>query len=212
MPFDALAGIFLGLSIVPAIVLHEVSHGFIADRLGDPTARNAGRLSLNPVRHIDPFGTLILPGLLIAMSIAGLGSGAVFGWAKPVPVTIRNLERPRFDGMLVGLAGPTTNLVLALAGMLALRAMAPASGRLVQFLILWSLTNVILMIFNLLPIPPLDGSSVVTWLLPGRLRQAYLSLGRFGILLLLLVLLAFPGLLSRIVDPIVFGLFESMLR
>jgi Zn-dependent protease len=212
MPIDALAGIFLGLSIVPAIVLHEVSHGFIADRLGDPTARNAGRLSLNPVRHIDPFGTLILPGILIAMSIAGIGSGVVFGWAKPVPVSLRNLERPWFDGMLVGLAGPGTNLVLGLSGMLALRAVDPASERLVQFLILWAFINVILMVFNLLPIPPLDGSSVVTWLLPGRLRQAYLSVGRFGMLVLLMLLLAFPGLLARMVDPIVSGLFESMLR
>ena len=212
MPIDALAGIFLALSIVPAIVLHEVSHGFIADRLGDPTARNAGRLSLNPVRHVDPFGTLILPGILIAMSIAGIGSGVVFGWAKPVPVSLRKMERPYFDGMLVGLAGPGTNLVLALAGMLALRAMAPASGRLVQFLLLWALTNVILMVFNLLPIPPLDGSSVVTWLLPGRLRRAYLSLGRFGTLVLLFVIVAFPGTISRLVDPIVFGLFETMLR
>lgn len=212
MPIDALAGIFLGLSIVPAIVLHEVSHGFIADRLGDPTARLAGRLSLNPVRHIDPFGTLILPGILIAMSIAGVGSGVVFGWAKPVPVSLRKMERPYFDGMLVGLAGPGTNLVLALGGMLALRAMALASGRLVQFLVLWTLTNVILMVFNLLPIPPLDGSSVVTWLLPGRLRRTYLSLGRFGTLLLLFVIVAFPGTISRLVDPIVFGLFETILR
>ena len=212
MPIDALAGIFLGISIVPAIVLHEVSHGFIADRLGDPTARDAGRLSLNPVRHVDPFGTLVLPGILIAMSIAGIGSGIVFGWAKPVPVSLRKLERPWFDGMLVGLAGPGTNLVLALVAMLALRAMAPASERLVQFFVLWALINVILMVFNLLPIPPLDGSSVVTWLLPGRLRQAYLSLGRFGMLLLLFVIVGFPGLLSRVVEPIVSGLFESMLR
>jgi Zn-dependent protease len=212
MPIDVLAGIFLGLCIVPAIVLHEVSHGFIADRLGDPTARDAGRLSLNPVRHIDPFGTLILPGLLIAMSVAGVGSGVVFGWAKPVPVSLRRFERPWFDGMLVGLAGPLTNLVLGLAALLALRAVAPTSERLVQFLVLWALTNVLLMVFNLLPIPPLDGSSVVTWLLPGRLRKAYLTFGRYSMLLLLFMFLAFPGLISRVVDPIVFGLFESMLR
>jgi Zn-dependent protease len=212
MPIDALAGVFLGLSIVTAIVLHEVSHGFLADRLGDPTARDAGRLSLNPARHIDPFGTLILPGILIAMSIAGVGSGVVFGWAKPVPVSLRRFERPWFDGMLVGLAGPVTNLMLALAAMLALRAVAPSSGRLVQFLVLWALTNVVLMVFNLLPIPPLDGSSVVTWLLPGRLRRAYLTLGRYGMLVLLMLFLAFPGLISRVVNPIVFGLFESVLR
>ncbi|MGH2681942.1 MAG: site-2 protease family protein [Actinomycetota bacterium] len=212
MPIDALAGVFLGLAIVTAIVLHEVSHGFLADRLGDPTARDAGRLSLNPVRHIDPFGTLILPGILIAMSIAGVGSGVVFGWAKPVPVSLRRFERPWFDGMLVGLAGPVTNLMLALAAMLALRAVAPSSGRLVQFLVLWALTNVVLMVFNLLPIPPLDGSSVVTWLLPGRLRRAYLTLGRYGMLVLLMLFIAFPGLISRVVDPIVIGLFESVLR
>jgi Zn-dependent protease len=88
----------------------------------------------------------------------------------------------------------------------------PAPGRLVQFLLLWALTNVVLTVFNLLPIPPLDGSSVVTWLLPGRLRQAYLSLGRFGMLLLLFAILAFPGVLSRLVEPIVSGLFETMLR
>jgi Zn-dependent protease len=212
MSIDAIAGVFLALSIVPAIVLHEVMHGFIADRLGDPTARNAGRLSLNPARHVDPFGTLLLPGILIAMSIAGIGSGAVFGWAKPVPVSIRNLKNPWFDGMLVGLAGPLTNLVLGLAGMLALRLAAPSSGRLIQFLVLWSLTNVVLLVFNMLPIPPLDGSSVVTWILPGRLRTAYLGFGRYGMLLVLMVILAFPGFLSRLVDPIVTGLFESVLR
>jgi Zn-dependent protease len=212
MPFDVVTGIFLGLSIVPAIVLHEVSHGFIADRLGDATARNAGRLSLNPVRHIDPFGTLLLPGILIAMNIAGVGSGAVFGWAKPVPVRIQNLERPWFDGMLVGLAGPLTNLVLGLAGMLTLRLATPSSDRLVELLVWWTLTNFVLLVFNMLPIPPLDGSSVVTWLLPGRLRRAYLSAGRFGILVLLLVLLAFPGFLSRLVDPVLRGLFTSIVR
>lgn len=211
MLLDALGGVFLALTIVPAIVLHEVMHGFIADRLGDPTARNAGRLSLNPVRHVDPFGTLILPGILIVMAIAGVGSGAVFGWAKPVPVSLRNMERPWFDGMLVGLAGPGTNLVLGLAGMLALRLTAP-SGRLIQFLILWSLTNIILLVFNMLPIPPLDGSSVVTWILPRRLRGAYLAFGRYGMLLVLLAILAFPGVLSRLVEPIVIGLFESVLR
>jgi Zn-dependent protease len=212
MPFDVVTGIFLGLSIVPAIVLHEVSHGFIADRLGDATARNAGRLSLNPVRHIDPFGTLLLPGILIAMNIAGVGSGAVFGWAKPVPVRIQNLERPWFDGMLVGLAGPLTNLVLGLAGMLTLRLATPSSDRLVELLVWWTLTNFVLLVFNMLPIPPLDGSSVVTWLLPSRLRRAYLSAGRFGILVLLLVLLAFPGFLSRLVDPVLRGLFTSIVR
>jgi Zn-dependent protease len=212
MPIDAVAGVLLALSIVPAIVLHEVMHGFMADRLGDPTARNAGRLSLNPLRHIDPFGTLLLPGMLIVMSVAGIGSGAVFGWAKPVPVSIRNLNKPWFDGMLVGLAGPGTNLVLALAGMLALRLAAPTPGRLVQFLVLWSLTNVVLLVFNMLPIPPLDGSSVVTWILPSRLRRAYLAFGRYGMILVLLVILAFPGVLSRLVDPIVIGLFESVLR
>lgn len=212
MPIDAIAGIFLALSIVPAIVLHEVMHGFMADRLGDPTARNAGRLSFNPVRHVDPFGTLLLPGILIAMSIAGIGSGVVFGWAKPVPVSLQKLERPWFDGMLVGLAGPGTNLVLGLAGMLAIRLAAPSPGRLVQFLLLWSLTNFVLLVFNMLPVPPLDGSSVVTWILPGRLRLAYLGLGRYGMLVILVLILAFPGLLSRVVDPLVVGLFESVLR
>jgi Zn-dependent protease len=212
MPFDAVTGIFLGLSIVPAIVLHEVSHGFIADRLGDPTARKAGRLSLNPVRHIDPLGTLLLPGILIAMNVAGIGSGAVFGWAKPVPVSPRNLEKQWFDGMLVGLAGPLTNLTLGLAGMLTLRLAAPTSDRLIELLVWWTLTNFVLLVFNMLPIPPLDGSSVVTWLLPGRLRTAYLSVGRYGIFVLLFLLLAFPGFLSGLVDPVLRGLFESMVR
>jgi Zn-dependent protease len=183
------------IPLVIAIVLHEVSHGWVANAFGDPTARRKGRLSLNPIRHVDPIGTLVLPMILAV-------SGApVFGWAKPVPVIARRMRNPRLHMMLVAMAGPGMNLVLAVLAALAialLRWAQPGEGlgwyflfaNLVNFLAI----NVFLAVFNLLPIPPFDGSHVVEGLLPRPLAAGYARLGRFGLPLLLVLLVALPML------------------
>jgi Zn-dependent protease len=197
-----LSGLVLGLStwIIPAllaITLHEAAHGYVADRLGDPTARLAGRLSLNPFRHIDPFGTVLLPGLLLLMH-----SPFLFGYAKPVPVNFRQLRHPRRDMALVAAAGPLTNLAMAIVAALLLRP----SGFLPDDLHRWVFANlfnamtlnVILAVFNLLPIPPLDGGRVLVALLPPALARPFAQLERLGIVVVLLFLFLIPMLGSQI--------------
>src|SRR5919106_5915702 len=126
--------------------------------LGDPTARQAGRLTLNPIRHVDPFGTVILPGLLIVLALLGTGSGVVFGYAKPVPVNSAKLRRPRLHMLLVSLAGPITNAVLAATAVLVLPGTTPLSFPTAPFLVVWIVVHTLLTVFNPLPMPPLDGS------------------------------------------------------
>ena len=187
------------IPLVFAIVLHEISHGWVANAFGDPTARRKRRLSLNPLRHVDPIGTVALP-LFLAVSGA-----PVFGWAKPVPVVQRRLRNPRFHMMLVALAGPGMNLLLAVLAALALaglRWLAPGDSvfwlflyfNLANFLII----NIFLAVFNMLPIPPFDGSHVVEGLLPRPMAARYRSLGRFGFPFLLLLLVALPMLAPRL--------------
>ena len=153
-----------------SIILHEVSHGWSALALGDDTAKKAGRLSLNPLVHIDPIGTVVLPALLI---IAG---APVFGWAKPVPVNVSRLRHPRNGAVLTALAGPAMNLVLVGIAWLLLRILQPETFWPLQLLFFLGLINLWLAIFNLLPLPPLDGSSVVKRFLPERWYGAYLSI------------------------------------
>ncbi len=179
--------------IVPSIILHEVSHGWVANAFGDDTAKRAGRLSLNPVVHVDPVGTLIVPALL---SLAGAG---VFGWAKPVPVNVAKLRRPRNEGVLVSLAGPLTNaLIAAVAAVVFIRVIRPglpSSGVIptgAQIVFYIGLVNVWLCIFNLIPIPPLDGSALLERLLPARYWPTYLRYRQYTMPILLgLVLLNF---------------------
>lgn len=198
------------LSFVPAIVLHEMAHGFAAWKLGDPTAKRAGRLSFNPLAHIDPFGTVIMPFLLMAMNMP------VFGYAKPVPYNPAYFKDPRKGDLIVGLAGPAANLLLAvLAGVVAwvLYGFAPVAQWVVQsqaffyfylmFLPMFALINLYLMFFNLLPIPPLDGSKIVAYFLPPRAAWAYMSAGRYGFIIL--VLLLATGLLGHILGPLIGG-------
>jgi Zn-dependent protease len=194
--------------LVLAIVLHEISHGWVAGAFGDPTAREQGRLSLNPIRHVDPVGTIALP---LVLAVAG---APVFGWAKPVPVVPNRMRRPRLHMMLVAMAGPGMNLLLAALATLALallRWLAPAEGvgwvflylNLVNFLVI----NIFLAVFNLLPMPPFDGGHVVEGLLPRRLVRPWRRLGRFGfpllIVLLVLVPWVFPSadIVGRVVGP-----------
>jgi Zn-dependent protease len=205
--------LLLALAMIPALVIaivfHEVAHGWVALALGDPTAKEQRRLSFNPVRHVDPFGTLILPGLL---AITG---APVFGWAKPVPVIKQRLNNPRFSMMAVAAAGPGTNFILAaigavLLGLLARGASLPSDGLFgfaivtLQFFIL---INIFLALFNLLPIPPFDGSHIVEGLLPHRAAEIYEKLRPFGFPLLFLLLLVIPwlfpglGIVENVVLP-----------
>lgn len=186
--------ILLGILIFSAI-LHEIAHGYVADRFGDPTARLAGRLTLNPKSHIDPMMSVLLP-LLLLMS----GSPIVFGAAKPVPVDEFNLKEGRKDVALVALAGPLTNILLAIAGSLLFRTFItffPLALNAEVFSLLTTLflkiiqINLLLAIFNLLPIPPLDGSKVFSLLLPEEHARSYLALGSIGMFILFFLLL-FP--------------------
>lgn len=198
--------------LVIAIVFHEVAHGLVARRLGDPTAEAKGRLSLNPIRHIDPFGTVILP-LLLAVSHAG----AIFGWAKPVPVDYRRLRRPRRDMVLVALAGPGMNLLLALVGTAILAATIAISGEspngaaavIAANAFNFVLINIFLAVFNLLPVPPFDGGHVVEGLLPPSLALPFRKIGRFSLLVFVILLLVLPAIsprtdvIARVVSPVV---------
>ncbi len=172
-------------ALIVAIVFHEVAHGWTALILGDPTAKELNRLSLNPIRHVDPVGTLLVPGML------ALAGGPVFGWAKPVPVRKDRLNNPRFGMMAVAAAGPGTNLILAAIGALLLGIAAAAGlavageeqGLLTTGLFYFILINVFLAIFNMLPIPPFDGSHILEGLLPPSMARAYDKLRPVGMLL-----------------------------
>lgn len=194
------------LPLLFAITLHEVAHGWLADRLGDPTAKMLGRLSLNPLRHIDPVGTVLVPlGMLAMTSLAG-GQPLVFGWAKPVPVTWANLRQPRRDSALVALAGPLANLLMALAWTLVLKfalgagpALAWVAVPLAYMSVLGIGINLVLMVLNLLPVPPLDGGRIMTSVLPPRLGWQLSRLEPYGLVILLVLLLS--GMLWQIVAP-----------
>jgi Zn-dependent protease len=182
--------ISIGILIYSAI-LHEIAHGYVAERLGDPTARLLGRLTLNPIPHIDPFLSILLPLLLIFSH-----TGIIFGGAKPVPVDPYNLKEGRKDIALVSLAGPAMNILLVLIGTLFYKILGGqnATGFL-QFVVIFFeyviRINLSLAIFNLLPIPPLDGSKVFALILPENLANSYLSLSSFGTIILLFLLM-FP--------------------
>jgi len=188
---------------VPSIILHEISHGVVALYFGDDTAKRAGRLTLNPVAHVDPFGTVLLPALLI------LSGGPVFGYAKPVPVNPNQLRHPRNEGLLVSLAGPAVNIVLAAAAAVGLHAVR-GIGTTRDVIFEFGLANVFLAAFNLIPLPPLDGSAVVERLLPKAWWPKYLQLRQYSFGLLLLIVLLRPSALSGVFDPAV-RLWERLL-
>jgi Zn-dependent protease len=190
--------------VLIAVILHEISHGAVAYALGDPTARDAGRLTLNPLPHIDPIGTIALPALLIFV-----GSPFLFGYARPVPVNFRQLYWPKAGMVLVAAAGPLTNLILATLSAILLHMVGPEAGLLTKVLLASVVMNIVLGVFNLIPIPPLDGGRVMTGLLPLPLARVYAQIEPFG--MLLIVLLLASGNLNAVIGPVVDVLLKTLL-
>lgn len=210
--------------LIPSVILHEISHGALALVFGDDTAQKAGRLTLNPLPHIDPLGTIILPAIL---AFSGLGA---FGWAKPVPVRPHRLRSPRNHGLMVSLVGPAVNIALALISAGILRFLRPADtaalvsqylqgvemGSLApslfdQIVFVVGLVNVILAAFNLIPLPPLDGSAIIERFMPKRWFAGWLRMRNYSMGVLLIVVLLFGSLLSRIVFAPAIELWSRLL-
>jgi Zn-dependent protease len=195
------------LPVLFAITVHEVAHGWMASKLGDKTALIMGRLTLNPLKHIDLIGTILVPGILLMLG------GIVFGWAKPVPVTYENLNKPKRDMAIVAAAGPFSNLIMAIiwAGIAKLGVVLYHTG------FSWALAivlmgqagiiiNLLLMAINLIPIPPLDGSRIVSGFLPNKASLIYNRLEPYGFFILLFLLIT--GILGLIISPIINLLFR----
>jgi Zn-dependent protease len=194
----------LGVALVVAFVvmslgIHEAAHAWVAYRCGDPTARDLGRMTINPLPHIDPMFTVVMPALL------ALAGAPIFGGAKPVPVSYHRLRNPLRDMALVAIAGPISNFLLAIVFMIALKLAVAYGGykmdSLLALVLTWSMgANLMLTAFNLLPIPPLDGSRVMAWLLPAQLRQGYNAMERFGILIVILAIYFVPPVRHALMD------------
>lgn len=191
------------IPVIFAITLHEAAHGYVARMFGDNTAYLAGRVTLNPVRHVDPVGTILVPLSILLMSKLMGGAGLLFGWAKPVPVDFGALRRPKRDMLWVAAAGPLANLFMAVLWALSLRFMDGAQFHesfFVQMAIAGVNINLVLMALNLLPLPPLDGGRIVFSLLPNQLAWQYSRLEPFGIPILLVLLVT--GVLGTLLMPL----------
>ncbi len=199
------------LPVLLAITLHEFGHAWASNKLGDPTAKMLGRVSLNPIRHIDPVGTILVPLMLLMLG------GFLFGWAKPVPVDGRNLAEPRRDHALIAAAGPLANILMAfgwvVVHMLAVSMIGGGlkwAGEPLRLMAVAGIViNVGLCVLNLLPLPPLDGSALVAWVLPRRLANAYDQIAPYGMFILLG--LVFTGLLGKLLNPPTFALLDFFL-
>lgn len=201
---DPLAIAFRFAVLVPAIIIHEVAHGWAAYLLGDSTAKDRGRLSLNPVRHIDLWGTILMPLLLVAIFEVG------FGYAKPVPINPYRFKDYRQGMFLTGIAGPVSNLVLAFFSGLAFRALGP--GLIAEVVLLFAYMNLVLLFFNLIPIPPLDGSRVLPLFLSDRAMDTYHNIEQYGFIIIFGALWLIPLVtgfdligwyISSTVDPLI---------
>lgn len=185
--------------VIFAITVHEAAHGYAAKYFGDMTAYQAGRISLNPLKHIDPFGTILLPAMTILLG------GILFGWAKPVPVNFSRLRHPKKDMLWVAAAGPASNFVMALFWALVLKLTMDSPLFMAEPLSLMAKAgigiNIVLMVLNLLPLPPLDGGRIAVSLLPMHLATPFVQIERFGFIILLVLL--FTGVLSLILDPFI---------
>ena len=194
------------IPVILAITLHEAAHGYVAMRFGDMTAYAAGRVSLNPIRHIDPVGTVALPLALLALAKLFGGGGMLFGWAKPVPVNFANLRHPKRDMLWVAAAGPLSNLAMALLWALAIKiSVSLPAGYFALPLALMGAAgvfiNIIFMVLNLLPLPPLDGGRILVSLLPHRLAYKLSRIEPYGFVIL--VVLLFAGVLNFILWPLI---------
>jgi Zn-dependent protease len=187
------------LPVIFAITVHEAAHGYAARFFGDMTAERAGRISLNPLRHIDPIGTILLPALTLMIG------GILFGWAKPVPVDFSKLRKPKQDMMWVAAAGPASNFLMALFWAIVINVSPNAPANYAEPMALMGqagvMINVVLMVLNLLPLPPLDGGRIAVSLLPNHLAFKFAKIERYGFIILI-VLLA-TGILSRIMEPLI---------
>jgi Zn-dependent protease len=194
------------LPILFAITVHEAAHGYVAKYFGDLTAEKMGRISLNPLKHIDPFGTILLPAITVILG------GVLFGWAKPVPVNFANLRNPKKDMLWVAAAGPASNLVMAIFWAILLNYSKSAPESAAYFLAEMSLAgisiNLVLMVLNLLPMPPLDGGRIAVSLLPHHLAQPFAQLERYGFFILIVLL--FTGVLGKIIFPFI-NFFEQII-
>lgn len=195
--------LFFFIVLTLSAVIHEYAHGWVADRLGDPTARLSGRLTLNPIPHIDPIGTILLPALLLLSNL-----NFFFAYAKPVPVNPHNLRNPKLGGGLVAFAGPAANFLVAIILGLIVRGVAPSPFSFALQSIVYA--NLLLGVFNLVPIPPLDGSKVLFAMLPDTFHPVQVFLETYGIVLLLALLLPFYGVLSGVIVPIIRTLFGAV--
>jgi Zn-dependent protease len=210
------------IPLVIAIVFHEVAHGYVASLLGDQTARSSGRLTLNPIRHVDPVGTVILPLILAITHLP------IFGWARPVPVVASQMRNPRLDMGLVAMAGPASNLVLGFTAAIGIGLVVAANdgalpangmtGFLTDNLINFLKINVFLAIFNMIPLPPFDGGHVLAAVLPRPLALQYARLERFGFPIMLILLVVLPSLapganvVARVIGPVAAGVRDLFLR
>lgn len=195
--------IFQLIVLLFSVIIHEVAHGAVAERLGDPTARLLGRITLNPLKHIDPVGSILVP-----LFLSLIPGGVVFGWAKPVPYNPMNLKRPDRDGALIALAGPASNLILAAAFGAVVRLLSGVSGyaALADLAALIVLVNVSLAVFNLVPLPPLDGSKLLYAVLPASAAGFRQFLDRYSIF----ILIGFVWLGAQWLGPVVFAVFRLL--